>query len=154
MNTKRYLLIIFLALGITTFIACEPEDHILPKEDWFVAFESQSATIAKNSPNNLRIPVYVAAGSGAPLTVNIGIKTDSTTAQLGVDYNMLRGPVLNYPIGSGYDTLIISPLSPGNQGPQRLWLFLESNSANYNMGFFHGTERDSTSFADFVVTFQ
>jgi hypothetical protein len=154
MKSKRYFLIIFLLIGLSTFIACEQDDHILPKEDWFVAFESQSATISKNSPNDLRIPVYVAAGKGSSIRVDIGIKTDSTTAQAGVDYNFVRGPILNYPIGSGYDTLIIRPLSPGNPGPQRLWLFLESNSANYNMGFFHGPEKDSTSFADFVITFQ
>jgi hypothetical protein len=152
---RNIITLIFLAFTFGPFIACEKqEEQILQKKDWFVAFEGQNATISKTSSSLLRIPVYVAAGTGSPVSVTIGINTDSTTAVAGVDYQFVKGPVLNYPNGAGFDTLRIQPLSPGNPGRQTLWLKLESNTAGYKMGFSHGPDADSTSYADFKITFQ
>jgi hypothetical protein len=145
-NMKRNIItLLFLALTFGPFVSCdEEEEQILPKEDWFVAFERQHATISKTSSALLGIPVYIAAGAGSPVSVTIGINTDSTTAVAGVDYQFVNGPVLNYPNGAGFDTLLIQPLAPGNPGPQTLWLILESNTAGYKMGFTHGPDADST----------
>ncbi len=151
---RNIIILLFLAITFGPFVGCEEEEQILPKEDWFVAFETVSATISKTSADTLKIPVYVAAGAGSAITVNIGINTDSTTAVAGQDYNFVHGPALSFPTGAGFDTIRIVPVAPGNDGAQTLWLFLENNSAGYNMGFKHGEEADSTSFADFKITFQ
>lgn len=152
--TRNIIILLFLAITFAPFVGCEEEEQILPREDWFIAFETTSATISKTSNDTLKIPVYIAAGAGSAVTVKIGINTDSTTAVAGQDYNFVHGPELSYPTGTGFDTIRIVPVAPGNTGRQTLWLFLENNSAGYTMGFKHGEEADSTSFADFKITFQ
>ncbi len=153
---KKILLILMVLAVPFIMVSCEEDEIILPEEDFFIAFEGASANISKNSPTPLNIPVYVAAAAGDQVTVTVGYETqleEGTVAIKDVDFEFAHGPVLTYPIGAGHDTLRIQPMPGGTPGNLILELFLESNSANYNMGFFYGEEADSTSHNRFVVTF-
>lgn len=148
--------IIFILLAIVVpFLlpSCGEEEQILPKDDFFVAFQTTSGTISKNAAAPLAIPVYVAAERGAQVTVTVGIDGANSTAVAGTDFSFVHGPTLTYPIGAGYDTLRIQPIPGGTPGNLTLQLFLESNSAGYKMGFFYGEKADSTSHNRFLVTF-
>ncbi len=145
-------------------ISCDEDEQVLPREDFFVAFEGTFATISKNSTQTLDIPVYVAAEKGEQVTVNIGIKNDPellenpeyegySFATENTDFEYVHGPVLTYSIGAGYDTLRISPIAGGTPGNLILDLYLQSNSADYKMGFFYGEQADSTSHDRFLVVF-
>jgi len=149
----KKIIFIFFGLMLPFFlISCDDEEQILPKEDFFIAFQNTSGTIQKNASAPAAIPVYVAAERGAPLTVTIGVNTESSTAIQGTDFEFVHGPELNYPIGAGYDTLRIQPIPGGTQGNLVLELFLQNNSAGYKMGFFYGEQADSTSHDRFLLT--
>ncbi len=153
---KKILLILMVLVVPFVMISCDDDEILLPAEDFFVAFEGVSANISKNSPTPLNIPVYVAAEAGDQVTVTIGYKEESDEGVVAiedVDFEFEHGPVLTYPIGAGHDTLRIQPIPGGTAGNLILELYLESNSAGYNMGFFYGEEADSTSHNRFVVTF-
>lgn len=142
----KKLILIFVLFSIPMFMSsCGEEQIILPADDFFIAFEKESYTTKKDAATPLKIPVYIAAERGAAVTVTVGINTDSTTAVTNTDFEFLRGPVLNFPIGAGYDSIIIQPKTGGTPGNLMLDLFLESNSAGYTMGFFYGEQADSTS---------
>jgi len=132
--------------------SCDDEEQILPREDFFVAFQSTSGTIQKNAATPASIPVYVAAERGDAVSVTIGVNAENSTAIEGTDFEFVHGPELNFPIGAGYDTLRIQPIPGGTQGNLVLELFLQSNSAGYKMGFFYGEEADSTSHDRFLLT--
>ncbi len=152
---KKILLILMVLAVPFIMVSCDDDETILPEEDFFIAFEGTSANISKNSPTPLNIPVYVAAAAGDQVTVTVGWETEveeGTAAIEDVDFEFEHGPVLTYPIGAGHDTLRIQPIPGGTPGNLILELFLESNSANYNMGFFYGEEADSTSHNRFIVT--
>ncbi len=153
----KKILLILMALAVPVImVSCDDDEIILPEEDFFIAFEGTSANISKNSPTPLNIPVYVAAAAGDQVTVTVGYETaveEGTAAIIDVDFEFEHGPVLTYPVGAGHDTLRIQPIPGGTPGNLILELFLESNSANYNMGFFYGEEADSTSHNRFIVTF-
>jgi hypothetical protein len=156
---KIFFILVFFSASV--FISsCEKENKILSSDEFFVAFGYKIgvnffhvANINKASTDTLKIPVYVAAEKGPSMTVTIGVNNDSTTAVLGTDYEFVRGPLLTYPIGAGYDSIMIIPKTGGTAGNLKLDLFLESNSAGYTMGFKHGEEADSTSFNKFRVNF-
>ena len=147
---KLFFIFVFFSLPLF-FISCGEDDKILSEDEFFIAFEGTNATLPKSSEDTLKIPVYIAAESGGSVTVNIGTDTDSTTAVIGTDYEFVRGPQLVYPIGAGYDSLMIISNTGGTPGDLILELFLESNSAGYNMGFFYGENADSTSHDRFRV---
>ncbi|MBS4013427.1 MAG: hypothetical protein KGZ97_06660 [Bacteroidetes bacterium] len=142
----KKLILIFVLFSIPMFISsCGEEQIILPADEFFIAFEKETYTTTKNAANPLKIPVYIAAERGAAVTVTVGINSEITTAVTGTDFEFIRGPQLNFPIGAGYDSIIIQPKTGGTPGNLLLNLFLESNSAGYKMGFFYGEQADSTS---------
>lgn len=153
----KKLISIFVFFSIPLFFfSCRQDKILLDEDDFFVAIEETGASIDKRPLNEgkvLEIPVYVAAEAGEEVTVTVGIDDENTDAVEGVDFEFVNGKTLTYPNGAGYDTLIIKPFYGGTPGDLNLNLFLEDNTAGYNMGFFYGENQDSTSHANMLVTF-
>jgi len=163
MKKIKFVVLIFLAPIV--IVSCEEDGVTLPEEEFFVAFETEKATIEKSSDSPLEIPVYVAAERGGEVSVEVGVQNSPdllddesyagySFAKENLDYEIPGGLTLNYPKGTGYDTLRLHSIEGGTPGDLILELVIEENSAGYRMGLPTGESGDGSKYDRFVVEFQ
>jgi hypothetical protein len=138
---KFYLLI--LIAGVLALNACnEKEDVFLPASEYFVSVTRSTALVVQEG-DILKLPVIIAApkGPAVSVTYDFEVNTDTTQAVLGKDFWVVDAAgdsvgtyVLNFPEGTGTDTIRIYAPFTGNTDLKKSNLVLKSNSANYNLG--------------------
>jgi len=144
---KRYLFILSLILPLFILSSCKDDNDILSDDDYFIVYEEEEYVIDKRplNPNEvLEIPIVMAAERGEDVVLTIGVDEQNSTAVEGTDFEFVNGPEITFKDGVGEEVLIIAPLYGGTPGDLELVLFLESNTAGYNMGFYQGEDGEET----------
>ncbi|TVQ17384.1 MAG: hypothetical protein EA361_02485 [Bacteroidetes bacterium] len=149
----KKLVLIIAAVFATSFlfVACEDDDKMLESKDFFVAFEQLQGVLSLTSSDTLRIPVYVAATTGPAVTVNFDVLAQSTAVE-NTDFEFLGGKSVVFENGTGVRHIQVVSKA-GSTAPLNATLEIKSNSANYNIGFGFGENRDSLSHHRYTITF-
>lgn len=154
--------IVFLA-SLLGMYSCEEVRITLPEDQFFVAFDYKvggivvdSSKIFKGNTGMLAIPVLVAAKKGGPVTVEFEFDTTDVNgfftatppsqsyAEENVNFTLVNSSkILNFPTGTGYDTIFIRPINAPFTGHKYVFINLINNSADYRIGLREGVNADT-----------
>jgi hypothetical protein len=137
-----YLLI--LIAGALALNACnEKEDVFLPASEYFVSITRDNALVIREG-DILKLPVVIAAPKSSAVTVTYDFEPGTYTSQatLGTDFwvvniadtSVKTDYTLQFPQGTGTDTIYILAPRTGEMNLKQIDLVLKSNTAGYNLG--------------------